>query len=142
MASFSQTIIIGNLGRDPEVKEFSNGDSVTNFSVAVTESWKDKTSGEKKENTTWFNVSAGQKLGEICAKYLKKGSQVQIVGKMVHKKYEKDGEKKEFWELRADSMTMLGGRDSSQAAPNPDAKPKAQKPSDGGFNDFEDDIPF
>jgi single-strand DNA-binding protein len=117
MASFAQTIIIGNLGRDPEGRFLASGDAVSNFSVAVTESWKDKNSGEKRENTTWYRVNAFGKLAEICNQYLKKGSQVQIVGKMVSRDWEdKDGVKKTSWELKADQMVMLGGKQDGGAS--------------------------
>lgn len=151
MASFSQTIVVGNLGRDPETRHLASGDAVCNFSVAVTESWKDKASGEKREKTTWFRVNAFGKLAEICGQYLAKGSAVMIVGKMEPRKWtDKDGVEKETWELRADSMQMLGGGQGGQRqqqggqqgggdyAPAPQRQPKP-KPS---FDDLGDDIPF
>lgn len=145
MASFHQTIIIGHVGRDPESRFLASGDAVCNFSVAVTESWKDKNSGEKKENTTWYRVNAFGKLAEICGQYLKKGSQVQIVGKMQCREWEKDGVKQYSWELKAEQMVMLGGRPAgsddggfSQPAAS-QAKPEAAKKA--GF-DEDPDIPF
>ena len=115
MASFSQTIIIGHLGRDPETRHMASGDMAANFSVAVTESWKDKNSGEKKEETTWFRVSMFGKLAEIAGQYLKKGSQVQVIGKMKERKWtDKDGNERTTWELRGEQMVMLGGRQDGQ----------------------------
>ena len=147
MASFAQTIIVGNLGRDPETRHLANGDAVCNFSVAVTESWKDKNSGEKKENTTWYRVNAFGKLAEICGSYLTKGSQVMITGKMQTREWEKDGVKRESWELKADQMQMLGGRQDGaqgggqQRSSPPAAAPAANKPKPS-FDDLGDDIPF
>lgn len=145
MASYSKTIIVGNLGRDPETRYLPNGDPVCNFSVAVTESWKDRNSGEKKESTTWYRVNTFGKLAEICGKYLAKGSSVLVEGKMQSRKYEKDGVERESWELRADSMQMLatkpdGGQrqDDGAGYEKPPAKDKP-KPS---FDDLWSDIPF
>lgn len=136
MANFHQTIIAGHLGKDPEVRYLSSGDAVCNFSVAVTESWKGK-DGEKKEFTTWYRVNAFGKLAEICGQYLKKGSGVLVTGKMQTRKWEKDGVERESWELRADTMQMLGGGHS-------DERPaQRQKQAAGGtFSDLDSDIPF
>lgn len=148
MASFQQTIIIGNLGRDPETRHLANGDAVCNFSVAVTESWKDKQSGEKKENTTWYRVNAFSKLADICGQYLKKGSQVMIAGKMGSRKWtDKDGVERESWELKADQMTMLGGKSDSQPSGQTDhgrekADGYAPAPKRAAPPPAEDDIPF
>jgi single-strand DNA-binding protein len=149
MANFHQTVIAGHLGRDVEMRYMPSGDAVANFSVAVTESWKSK-DGEKKESTTWYRVNAFGKLAEICAQYLKKGSGVLVAGKMQSRKYEKDGVERESWELRADTMQMLGsgsgsGGDSASAPAQPRAN-SASKPAQGGgggcFADMGDDIPF
>ena len=153
MASFHQTIIVGNLGRDPELRHMPSGDAICNFSVAVTETWTDKASGSKKEQTTWYRVGAFGKLGEICSNYLKKGSQVMITGKMQSRKYtDKDGVERESWELKADQTQMLGGKpDGSQGgAPAPQqqrpapAAPQrpAQAPAPAASGNYEDDIPF
>lgn len=151
MASFHQTIIAGNLGRDPETRYLTNGDPVCNFSVAVTEKWRKD--GEQKEQTTWYRVNAFGKLAEICGQYLKKGSGVLVVGKMSAREWEKDGVKRESWELRADSMQMLGGRpegqQSEQNAGNSASTPAQSRPQRSAqgaprssFDDMEDDIPF
>lgn len=154
MASFSRTIIAGNLGNDPETRYLPSGDAVANFSVAVTESWKDKNSGEKKEQTTWYRVSAFGKLAEICGQYLQKGSSVLIEGKMQCRQYEKDGVKRDAWELKADSMQMLGSKGDggqhgeSKPAPARSYAPSSQqqKPASGRpaapLDDMDDDIPF
>lgn len=143
MASFHQTIIIGNLGRDPESRFLPSGEAVCNFSVAVTESWKDKNSGEKRENTTWYRVNAFGKLAEICGQYLAKGSQVMITGKMQSRKWEKDGVERDAWELKADQMQMLGGKPADSgsqqrsSAPSTAATARQAPPAD-----LSDDIPF
>ena len=148
MASFHKTIIVGNLGRDPETRYLPSGEAVCNFSVAVTESWKSK-DGEKKENTTWYRVNTFGKLAEICGQYLQKGSSVLIEGKMQCREWEKEGVKQYSWELRADSMQMLGNKqDGGQRQqssgegyePAPPRQPSNRpKPS---FDDLGDDIPF
>lgn len=138
MANFHQTIIAGHLGKDPEIRYLPSGDAVCNFSVAVTESWKDK-HGEKKEYTTWYRVNAFGKMAEICGKYLKKGSGVLVTGKMQTRKWEKDGVEKESWELRADTMQMLGGAQRYDGEERPAQR---QKPSGGTFADIDSDIPF
>jgi single-strand DNA-binding protein len=140
MASYHQTLIVGNLGRDPETRYLTSGDAVCNFSVAVTESWKDKSSGEKKEQTTWYRVNAFGKLAEICGKYLVKGSPVMIVGKMQARKWEKDGVERESWELRADTMQMLGGNRASTESREPEQQ--KQEPSKAPGGDMDDDVPF
>lgn len=129
MANYHSTTIVGHLGGDPEVRYLPNGDAVCNFTVAVTESWtKD---GNKKEQTTWYRVNAFKKLAEICGEYLKKGTQVMIVGKMVSRKWtDKDGAEQTSWELRADTMQMFG---KAESQPRQDAKPK---------QDQEDDVPW
>ena len=145
MAAFHQTIVLGNLGRDPEKKYLPSGDAVCNFSVAVTEKWKDK-SGEQKEQTTWYRVNAFSRLAEICGEYLRKGSQVMITGRMQSRKWtDKDGAERESWELRADSMQMVGGKseggDSSgggSSQPAPAARPPTKPPAQS----IDYDIPF
>lgn len=132
--------IIGHLGRDPESKKLPSGDTVTNFSVATTEKWKDKTSGEQKEATEWHRISMFGKLAEIAAQYLKKGSLVYVSGKIVTRKYQdKDGKDTYSTEIKADTLKMLGGKQegsSAPAAPAPAAAPRAPAP------DVDDDIPF
>lgn len=149
MASYHKTVILGNLGRDPEMRYLPNGDAVANFSVAVTEKFKGK-DGEAKESTTWYRINAFGKLAEICGQYLKKGASVLIDGKMQMRKYQdKDGIERESWELRADSMQMLGGKSeqssgdsaSTHAQPRTNSSQKQTKhlPS---MDDLDDSIPF
>jgi len=157
MASVNKVILVGNLGRDPEVKYMPNGEAVCNFSIATTDSWKDK-SGAKQERTEWHNIVMYRKLAEIAGEYLKKGRPVYIEGRLQTRKWQdKDGNDRYTTEIIADSMQMLGSRDSggnddrperNGAADNPAyAKPaatqqRAPAAAGSGFDDFEDDIPF
>ena len=152
MASINKVIIVGNLGRDPETRYLPSGEAVTNISVATTSTWKDKASGEKKEETEWHRVSAFGRLAEIMGEYLKKGSQVYIEGQLRTRKWQdKEGKERYTTEIRADVMQMLGGRSGAgeprSAPPEPrgEGAPKAaagaKKPA-GKFDDMEDDIPF
>ena len=110
MRGVNKVIIIGNLGADPEARQFSNGGSVTNISVATSEQWTDKQSGEKREATEWHRVSLFNRLGEIAAQYLRKGSKVYIEGSLRTRKYQApDGSDRYATEIRADQMQMLDG---------------------------------
>jgi single-strand DNA-binding protein len=154
MASINKVIIVGNLGRDPETRYLPSGEAVTNISVATTSTWKDKASGEKKEETEWHRVSAFGRLAEIMGEYLKKGSQVYIEGQLRTRKWQdKEGKDRYTTEIRADVMQMLGSRAGAgeprgeprgEGAPRGDAAKAgapAKKPA-GKFDDMEDDIPF
>ena len=154
MASVNKVILIGNLGKDPEVRYLPSGDAVANISIATTETWKDK-GGEKQEKTEWHRVSMFSKLAEIAGEYLKKGSQVYIEGRLETRKWtDKEGHERYTTEIRADRMQMLGSRSGGSermAPPEDDAPPRstaapAKKPPEtgkgGGFDDLEDDIPF
>lgn len=140
MASVNKAIIVGNLGRDPEMRTFPNGDQVANVTVATTDKWKDKQSGEMREATEWHRVVFHSKLAEIAGKYLRKGSQVYIEGSLRTRKWtDKDGIEKYTTEIRADQMQMLGSKDDRpSAAP---AAPKAAQ-SSSGFDDMQDEPPF
>jgi len=113
----NKVILIGNLGNDPETRYLPNGDAVTNITIATSESWKDKSTGEKKERTEWVRIVAFRQLAEIIGKYLKKGSKVYIEGKLQTRQWEKDGQKHWTTEVVADQMQMLDSRDSSPRAP-------------------------
>lgn len=134
MASVNKIILLGNIGRDPETRYLPSGDAVTNVTIATTESWKDKKSGEKKESTEWHRVSFFGKLAEIAAQYLKKGSPCYVEGKIQTRKWEKDGETRYSTEIVADKLQLLGGKPSGDA---PQEKKKA-----GSFDDMDDDIPL
>ena len=152
MASVNKVIIVGNLGADPETRYMPSGEPVTNIRVATTDKWKDKASGEMKEQTEWHRVVFFSRLAEIAGEYLKKGSQVYIEGSLRTRKYEKDGQTHYSTEIRGDTMQMLGRREGGgaprdegagaprSAAPAAD-KAAAKKPA-GKFDDMEDDIPF
>ena len=115
MRGVNKTITIGTLGADPEVKQFSNGGSVTTISVATSEQWIDKQTGERREQTEWNRISLYQKLGEIAAQYLRKGSQVYIEGSLRTRKYQdQNGQDRYVTEIRADQMQMLGGSQAQQ----------------------------
>ncbi len=146
MASVNKWIGIGNLGADPETKYMPNGDAVTNIRIACTESWKDKSTGEKKESTEWVRIVFYRKLAEIAGQYLKKGSAVYIEGRIRTRKWQdKEGQERYTTEIEANEMQMLGGKsDRSESAPS-QPKPQqrnAQGAQGGAFDDMESDIPF
>lgn len=142
--------IIGRLGRDPEVRYTTGGDAVCNFSVATSERWKDKTSGEMKEETTWHRVSAWGRQAEIVGEYLRKGSLVYVEGKMTSRKYtDQSGAEKESHEIRMQDMKMLSSREGGQQEGGQQQRPERQAPAPrpataggSGFDDMDDDIPF
>lgn len=144
MPSLNRVMLMGHLGRDPETSAMPSGDTVVNISVAATEKWKDKQTGEQKEFTEWFRVVAFGKLAEIMSQYLKKGDAVYIEGSMRTRSWEKDGIKRYSTEVKAASMQMLGGgegkgRDRSSStgdSTQPKSEPSPPDP------DFDDDIPF
>jgi single-strand DNA-binding protein len=157
MPSVNKVILMGNLGRDPEVRFMPNGDAVCNFSIATTDSWKDK-AGDRQEKTEWHNIVMYRRLAEIAGEYLKKGRPVYLEGRLQTRKWQtKEGQDRYTTEIIADSMQMLGGRDGaptqdSQPSPQPGAKDEFdQTPSrnnqsessgSSSFDEFEDDIPF
>ncbi|HZV62385.1 MAG TPA: single-stranded DNA-binding protein [Methylophilaceae bacterium] len=161
MASVNKVILVGNLGRDPEMRYMPSGDAIASFSVATTDNWKDK-NGQKQERTEWHRISMFGKLAEIAGEYLKKGSSVYIEGRLQTRKWQdKEGNERQTTEVVADRMQMLGGRgagnayeamdDEDQSMPparqSSPASAPAQKPApastgSSGFDDFEDDIPF
>lgn len=144
MASVNKVILVGNLGRDPETRTFPSGDQVTNVTLATTDTWKDKQSGEKREATEWHRLVFNGRLAEIAAQYLRKGSQVYVEGQIRSRKYnDKDGIEKSVTEIRVDQMQMLGGKSESAPSPAPRAPAPAPRPPSGG-GDWDDggDIPF
>ena len=141
----NKVILVGNLGKDPEIKYTASGAAIANLTIATSESWNDKQSGEKVEKTEWHRVVAFQRLAEIMGEYLTKGSQVYIEGKLQTRKWQdKDGADRYTTEVVAKDMQMLGSNGASKPA---EAKPEgfrqkpAEKPVTG--DDFaDDDIPF
>ncbi len=119
MRGVNKVIIIGNLGADPEARQFNNGGSVTNISVATSEQWTDKQSGEKREATEWHRISLFNRLGEIAAQYLRKGSKVYIEGSLRTRKYQdQSGQDRYITEIRADQMQMLDSAGGGQGQDN------------------------
>jgi single-strand DNA-binding protein len=122
MAGVNKAIVVGNLGRDPEMRYTPSGVAVASFSVATSDEWKDKDTGNKQERTEWHRIVAWRGLGEVCGKYLKKGSQVYIEGKIQTKSWEdKDGIQRYTTEILAQNMQMLGGpkQGEGQSVPDP-----------------------
>ena len=171
MASVNKVIIVGNLGRDPEVRTFPSGDQVTNVSIATTDRWRDKTTGENKEATEWHRVVFNGPLAKIAGDYLRKGSQVYVEGSLRTRKWtdQTTGQERYATEIRADVMQMLGTRQSNAGSDNyddygapapaparapaaaprpaPAPRPPAQQPAPApraasGFDEMDDDIPF
>ena len=133
----NKVIVVGNLGQDPETRHMPNGDAVTNISVATSESWKDKQTGEQKERTEWHKVAMFRRLAEIAGEYLRKGSQVYIEGKLRTRKWQdKNGNDRYTTEIIADEMQMLGGK--SPGKPQQQQQQEPEPPQD----DFDDEIPF
>ncbi|MDC6484440.1 single-stranded DNA-binding protein [Methylophilaceae bacterium] len=153
MPSVNKVMLLGNLGRDPEVRTFPNGDSVCNFSIATSTSWKDKASGEKKEKTEWHNIVMYRKLAEIAGEYLKKGSSIFVEGSLQTRKWQtKEGQDRYTTEVVADTMQMLGGKDNRTNEPSKPDDDFNQEPEKANTNEVksgeptldlpEDDIPF
>jgi len=151
MASVNKWIGIGNLGKDPDVRYTQGGDAIANFSIACSESWKDKATGEKKEQTEWVRISVFGKLAEICGEYLKKGSQVYIEGSLRTRKWtDKDGQDRYTTEIRGEVMKMLGGNPNGQRQQNdnhggdytPAPKQRNAQGAKPSFDDLGDDIAF
>ena len=142
----NKVILVGNLGKDPEVRYMPNGNAVANITVATSESWKDKQTGEPQERTEWHRVVLFRRLGEIAGEYLKKGSQVYIEGKLQTRKWQDNqGNDRYTTEIVADNMQMLGGRSGGGGGYQADSAPAARPqpvPATAAADDFDDDIPF
>lgn len=150
----NKVILVGNLGQDPETRFLPSGGAVTNVTLATSETWKDKQSGQQQERTEWHRVVFFNRLGEIAGEYLRKGSKVYVEGSLRTRKWQgQDGQDRYTTEIVANEMQMLDSRggDSAgqynapqqQAPQQPGAQPQtAAQPAPGGFDDFDDDIPF
>lgn len=141
----NKVIIVGNLGNDPEVRYSQSGSAMTTISVATSESWKDKATGEQKERTEWHRVKFFGKLAEIAGEYLKKGSQVYVEGRLRTDKYtDKNGVERYTTDVFADDMQMLGGKPQGESAPRNDNKGGGgSTPPSRNDDPFpSDDIPF
>ncbi|WP_434778230.1 single-stranded DNA-binding protein [Neisseria sp. Ec49-e6-T10] len=159
--SVNKVILLGNLGRDPEVRYMPNGEAVANFSIATSENWKDK-NGERVTRTEWHNIVLYRRLAEIAGQYLKKGSSIYIEGRIQSRKYQgKDGIERTAYEIVGNEMKMVGGRNDSGSAPmmdndyapaqqqaaqpaSPPPAPRKMEPKPAApvVDDFDDDIPF
>ena len=154
MRGVNKAILVGVLGRDPETKTFPNGGSLTQFSIATSESWTDKNTGERKEHTEWHRIVASNRLGEIAQQYLKKGSKVYIEGKLKTRQWtDQNGQERYTTEISASELQMLDSKGDSNyqqnqsqntqqgyAQPKPQAQPK--QTAGGGTSDLDDDLPF
>lgn len=138
----NKVIIVGNLGKDPEVKYLPSGDTLCNFSVATCETWKDKVSGEQKELTEWHRVTAYGKLAQIMGEYLRKGSKVYVEGGLRTRSYQKEGQTHYVTEIRANEMQMLDGNKSDGESPKREPKEKPAQNQSSFDSGFDDDIPF
>ena len=151
----NKVILIGNLGQDPEVKYMPSGGAVTNVTIATSESWKDKNTGESQERTEWHRVVFFRRLAEIAGEYLKKGSKVYIEGRLQTRKWQdQQGNDRYTTEIIANEMQMLdgrgggggggmgGGNDYNQAPAQSGSAPAPASSGGGGYDDFDDDIPF
>ena len=150
MASLNKVHLIGNLGKDPEMRSFPSGDQVANVSLATTSRWKDKQSGEVKEQVEWHRLVFSGRLAEIAGQYLRKGSQIYVEGSIRTRKWtDQSGQDRYSTEIRVDQMQMLGGKGDGQQSPTtaPAHKPAsnitaAEVARAGGIEDMDDDIPF
>ena len=144
MAGVNKVVLIGRLGKDPEIRYFKDGTAVANFTIATSEEWKDKETGDKKERTEWHRIVAFRRLGEICGEYLSKGRQVYIEGKLQTREWEdKDGNRRWTTEIVAREMQMLGSRDQGQGNRDADSyQPPGMSGPQSGQTEPEDDIPF
>lgn len=142
MAGVNKAILIGNLGRDPEVSYTPSGVAVAKFSIATSEKWKDKNSGEMQERTEWHRITAFGRLAEICGEYLSKGKQVYIEGRLQTSSWEKDGVTRYTTEIIASEMRMLGGRDTAAAASSSAEARAAERPGPSFTEGPDDEIPF
>jgi single-strand DNA-binding protein len=140
----NKVILIGNLGRDPETKYMPSGDAVTNVSVATTEQWKDKQTGEKVEKTEWHRLVFFKRLAEVAGEYLRKGSMIYVEGKLQTRQWEKDGQTHYTTEIRVDQMQMLGGRGGTGASvpAMPQERNSSRPEPVAAEPEFDDDIPF
>lgn len=145
----NKAIIVGNIGQDPDIRYTANGAAVANISVATTEQWKDKNTGQKQEKTEWHRVVMFGKLGDIAGEYLRKGSQVYIEGKLQTRKWQdQNGQDRYSTEIVANEMQMLGGKQDNNAPRQqqqqaPQQQGGQQPQSGGNFDDFGgDEIPF
>lgn len=139
MASLNRVQVIGNLGRDPDVRSFPDGGRIANITIAATEKWKDKQTGQSKEHTEWIKASFVSGLADVAEKYLRKGSQVYVEGSLrTHKWTSKDGVERYSTEIRADKLLLLGSARERNDAP----RSHEFESNKSGFDDMDSDIPY
>jgi len=138
----NKVILIGNLGRDPEISYMPSGTAVAKFNIATTTKWKDKKTGEKKERTEWHRITAFDKLGEICGEYLAKGKQVYVEGRIQTSSWEKDGITRYSTDIIATDMKMLGGRSAPGATTHTSGEVATNQQGPAVPETEDDDIPF
>lgn len=143
MAGVNKVILLGNLGRDPEVRSLENGTKVASFSIATTESYKDKTTGERKELTEWHNIVLWRGLAEVAEKYLTKGSKIYLEGKLQTRSYQdKEGVTKYTTEIVGRELNMIGGRPEGGESYSPAQSPSSNVAESAVSEDPTDDLPF
>lgn len=142
MGSVNKAMVLGNLGKDPEVKFTNSGQAVANFSIATSEQWTDKATGNKQEKTEWHRIVVWGKTAENCGQYLAKGRQVYVEGRIQTREYEKDGQKRYTTEIVADRVVFLGGKGDSADNSKPHPESSRQASSSSGGVDNNDDIPW
>ncbi|MFZ6643157.1 single-stranded DNA-binding protein [Undibacterium sp. TC4M20W] len=145
MASVNKVILVGNLGRDPETRYAPSGEVVSNITIATTDNWKDRTTGERKERTEWHRISFFGRLAEVVAMHLKKGASVYVEGSLRTRKYtDKDGQEKFITEVRGDTMQMLSSRSAAQADGTDGTPQKPRQPARAPetWDNMDDDLPF
>ncbi len=148
MSGVNKVILVGNLGADPEVRHLENGITVANFNLATSETFKDRQTGERREQTEWHRVVVWRGLAEVVEKYVKKGSKVYVEGKLRTRKWEKDGIERYSTEIQADNLTMLdrpSSGDGGAQAPAPRQQAPAPQPTavmEPPIGEGEDDLPF
>lgn len=142
MSGVNKVIIVGNVGKDPEIRHTPNGDTVANFSIATSERWTDKKTGEKKENTEWHRLVAWRRQAEVIQEYVRSGSKLYIEGKLQTREWEdkNTGAKRYTTEIIVQNLQMLDSRNQSNSQPS-DAPQQAQRAA-APVDDFDDDIPF
>jgi single-strand DNA-binding protein len=143
MASVNKVILIGNVGRDPEIRYTSGGDAIANLSVATTERWKDKASGEMQEKTEWHRLSVFGRKAEVIGEYVKKGSSLYVEGRLQTRKWtDKDGNDKYTTEIVVDNFQFIGKAPAQDDAPAAPARGQRSSPAQRSVADMDDDIPF
>ena len=150
----NKVILVGNVGNDPEVRYMPNGNAVANISIATSDSWKDRNTGEQQERTEWHRVVFFNRLAEIVEQYVKKGTKLYLEGRLQTRSYEQDGVKKYSTEIVANEMQMLdsrgatgstqefGDQSNPPASPPQDSAQNSEQQASANFDNFDDDIPF